>query len=286
MKIVCDKNITLASNLFSNLGDICFVDGRSLSREQLSDADILLVRSVTSVNKELLKGTSVRFVGSATSGFDHVDLDCLHENGIEFSSAPGCNAIAVAEYVISSLYALSQENAQPLSGKTIGIVGVGNIGSCLADKLKALNVNVLLCDPLKHEQGLLKEHIGLDELLAKSDVVTLHVPLIKTGNHKTLHLIDQTRLKALKPGLILINACRGEVIDNRALLKVMEQGADLDLVLDVWENEPDILTPLLDHVRYASVHIAGHTLEGKARGTQMLYQALCELKNVKGVKIK
>jgi len=285
MKILADQNMPLVEQYFADFGEVERFDGRKLTPEQLIDVDVLLTRSVTKVDTALLAcANKLSFVGTATIGVDHIDTNLLSDKNIAFSSAPGCNAIAVAEYVISSLYALSQENAQPLSGKTIGIVGVGNIGSCLADKLKALNVNVLLCDPIKHEQGLLKEHIGLNELLAKSDVVTLHVPLIKTGKHKTLHLIDQTRLKALKPGLILINACRGEVIDNRALLKVMEQGADLDLVLDVWENEPDILTPLLDHVRYASVHIAGHTLEGKARGTQMLYQALCELKNVKGVK--
>jgi len=285
MKILADQNMPLVEQYFADFGEVERFDGRTLKPEQLIDVDVLLTRSVTKVDATLLTyANKLSFVGTATIGVDHIDSHLLSDKNIAFSSAPGCNAIAVAEYVISSLFALSQENAQPLSGKTIGIVGVGNIGSCLADKLKALNVNVLLCDPIKHEQGLLKEHVELDELLAKSDVVTLHVPLIKSGKHKTLHLIDKTRLKALKPGLILINACRGEVIDNRALLTVMEQGADLDLVLDVWENEPDILTPLLDHVRYASVHIAGHTLEGKARGTQMLYQALCELKNVKGVK--
>jgi erythronate-4-phosphate dehydrogenase len=143
---------------------------------------------------------------------------------------------------------------------------------------------VLLCDPLKYAQGLLNEHVALDELLARSDIVTFHVPLVTSGQHKTHHLMNKKRLQALKPGLTLINASRGDVIDNQALFEVMESGADLDLVLDVWENEPNILTDLLEHVRYASAHIAGHTLEGKARGTQMLYQKLCEVKGIEASK--
>jgi len=285
MKILADQNMPLVEQFFKDMGGVERFDGRQLTPEQLIDVDVLLTRSVTQVNSELLaQANKLSFVGTATIGVDHIDTDLLNAKNIDFTSAPGCNAIAVAEYVISSLFALSQENASPLSGKTIGIVGVGNIGSCLAQKLKALNVNLLLCDPIKHEQGLLTEHVELDELLAQSDIVTFHVPLVKTGKHKTLHMLDKTRLTKLKSGLTLINASRGDVIDNQALLEVMEAGAELDLVLDVWENEPNILTELLEHVRYASVHIAGHTLEGKARGTQMLYQRLCELKGMEANK--
>ncbi|GAA81211.1 4-phosphoerythronate dehydrogenase [Pseudoalteromonas sp. BSi20495] len=281
MKILADQNMPLVEQYFADFGEVERFDGRKLTPEQLIDVDVLLTRSVTNVNYELLsQANKLSFVGTATIGIDHIDTQLLHDRDIAFTSAPGCNAVAVAEYVISSLFALSQENARPLCGQTIGIVGMGNIGTCLAEKLKALDVDVLLCDPIKHEQGLLQDHIALDELLARSDVVTFHVPLVKSGEHKTLHMMGKERLKALKPGLTLINASRGDVIDNQALLEVMEAGADLDLVLDVWEKEPNILTELLEHVRYASVHIAGHTLEGKARGTQMLYQKLCELKSV------
>lgn len=285
MKILADQNMPLVEQYFADFGEVTRFDGRNLSPQELVDVDVLLTRSVTKVNSSLLaQANKLSFVGTATIGVDHIDTQLLENKGIAFTSAPGCNAIAVAEYVISSLFALSQENAKPLRGQTIGIVGVGNIGSCLAKKLKALNVDVLLCDPIKHEQGLLAEHVALDELLERVDAVSFHVPLIKSGEHKTLHLMDEKRLSALKPGLTVINASRGEVINNQALLTLMEQGADLDLVLDVWENEPNILTSLLDHVRYASVHIAGHTLEGKARGTQMLYHALCNLKEVTGEK--
>ena len=285
MKILADQNMPLVEQYFSDFGEVERFDGRNLKPDQLIDVEVLLTRSVTNVTSELLaKANKLSFVGTATIGIDHIDTDLLQDKNIAFTSAPGCNAVAVAEYVISSLFALSQENARPLTGQTIGIVGVGSIGSCLAKKLKALNVKLLLCDPLKHAQGLLNEHVELDELLAQSDIVTLHVPLVKKGPHKTLHMMDKVRLNALKPGTTIINASRGDVIDNSALLDLMEAGADLDLVLDVWENEPNILTDLLAHVRYASVHIAGHTLEGKARGTQMLYQKLCELKGVEASK--
>lgn len=285
MKILADQNMPLVEQYFSDFGEVERFDGRKLKPDQLIDVEVLLTRSVTNVTSELLaKANKLSFVGTATIGIDHIDTDLLQDKNIAFTSAPGCNAVAVAEYVISSLFALSQENARPLTGQTIGIVGVGSIGSCLAKKLKALNVKLLLCDPLKHAQGLLNEHVELDELLAQSDVVTFHVPLVKKGPYKTLHMIDKVRLNALKPGTTIINASRGDVIDNSALLDLMEAGADLDLVLDVWENEPNILTDLLAHVRYASVHIAGHTLEGKARGTQMLYQKLCELKGVEASK--
>ena len=281
MKILADQNMPLVEQYFAELGSVERFDGRSLKSEQLIDVDVLLTRSVTQVNEALLSDANkLKFVGTATIGVDHIDTDLLNQRDITFTSAPGCNAIAVAEYVLSSIFALMQENACTLEGKTIGIVGVGSIGSCLREKLSALNVTVLLCDPPKHDAGLLDEHCDLDTLLTQSDIVTFHVPLVKAGVHSTLHLMNKARLKTLKSGVILINASRGDVIDNHALLEVMQNGANLDLVLDVWENEPTILTELLEYVRFASVHIAGHTLEGKARGTQMLYQALCNLEGL------
>ncbi|MBQ4831869.1 4-phosphoerythronate dehydrogenase [Pseudoalteromonas sp. MMG010] len=285
MKILADQNMPLVEQFFSDFGDVERFDGRSLQPEQLVDVDVLLTRSVTQVNKALLaQANKLKMVGTATIGVDHIDTPLLKQRGIAFTSAPGCNAVAVAEYVISSIFALCQENAVALKGKTIGIVGVGSIGSCLRKKLSVLDVNVLLCDPPKHEQGLLDEHTELDTLLKHSDIVTFHVPLVKTGHYKTQHLMDKARLNTLKKDCILINASRGDVIDNHALLEVMQQGHSLDLVLDVWENEPNILIPLLEYTRFASVHIAGHTLEGKARGTQMLYQKWCELENISAVK--
>ncbi|WP_462164142.1 4-phosphoerythronate dehydrogenase [Pseudoalteromonas xiamenensis] len=278
MKILADQNMPLVEEYFSDIGDVVRFDGRNLSPEAVQDADVLLVRSVTPVNAELLKqAVKLKFVGTATIGIDHVDTELLSQRQIAFSSAPGCNAIAVAEYVISTLFAFSQELNEPLSGKKIGIIGLGNIGECLRHKLAALDVELLLCDPVRHEQGSLDEHIDIDTLLTEADIITCHVPLVKTGVHATKHLLSEKRLAKLKPGTIVVNASRGDVIDNQALLNLMQRGLGLELALDVWENEPNIALDLLPFVRFASVHIAGHTLEGKARGTEMLYQALSRL---------
>ncbi|RZQ52931.1 erythronate-4-phosphate dehydrogenase [Pseudoalteromonas phenolica] len=278
MKILADQNMPLVEEYFADLGSVTRFDGRNAKPEQIEDVDILLTRSVTKVNAELLQyAKKLKFVGTATIGIDHIDTELLDDKEIAFSSAPGCNAIAVAEYVISALYAYAQETSTSLQGKTLGIVGVGNIGQCLREKLQGSGINLLLCDPIKFENGELEEHVELDDLLAQSDIVSFHVPLVKTGKHKTLHLIDSTRIAKLKDNMLVINACRGDVIDNQALLEALQDGKQLELVLDVWENEPNILTGLLPFVRYSSVHIAGHTLEGKARGTQMLYQKVCEL---------
>ena len=281
MKILADQNMPLVEEYFADLGGVTRFDGRNARPEQIEDVDILLTRSVTKVNAELLQyAKKLKFVGTATIGTDHIDTELLDSKEIAFSSAPGCNAIAVAEYVISTLYAYAQETSTSLKGKTLGIVGVGNIGQCLREKLQGSGINLLLCDPIKFENGELEEHIELDDLLAHSDIVSFHVPLVKTGKHKTQHLIDSARIAKLKENMLVINACRGEVIDNQALLEALQAGKQLELVLDVWENEPNILTELLPFVRYSSVHIAGHTLEGKARGTQMLYQKVCELLNI------
>ena len=281
MKILADQNMPLVEEYFADLGSVTRFDGRNAKPEQIEDVDILLTRSVTKVNAELLQyAKKLKFVGTATIGIDHIDTELLNNKDIAFSSAPGCNAIAVAEYVISALYAYAQETSTSLQGKTLGIVGVGNIGQCLREKLQGSGINLLLCDPIKFENGELEEHIELDDLLTQSDIVSFHVPLVKTGKHKTLHLIDSARIAKLKDNMLVINACRGEVIDNQALLQALQAGKQLELVLDVWENEPNILTELLHFVRYSSVHIAGHTLEGKARGTQMLYQKVCELLDI------
>ncbi|MBD1584325.1 4-phosphoerythronate dehydrogenase [Pseudoalteromonas sp. S16_S37] len=278
MKILADQNMPLVEEFFSDLGEVRRFDGRNLQASSLHDVDVLLIRSVTKVNTDLLEhAKQLKFVGTATIGIDHVDTQLLAQRDIAFSNAPGCNAIAVAEYVISALYAYAQETDTCLQGKTLGIVGVGNIGNCLKEKLALTGVNILLCDPLRYEQGDLPEHVDIETVLSTADILSFHVPLVKQGEHQTYHLLDESRLKKLKDNTLIINASRGDVIDNQALLSVLQNGQRLELVLDVWENEPNILTELLPYTRFASVHIAGHSLEGKARGTQMLYDGLCEL---------
>ncbi|MCE9686842.1 4-phosphoerythronate dehydrogenase [Shewanella sp. AS16] len=281
MLILVDENMPYVEPLFADLGEIVAVNGRSLTPEQVKDADILLVRSVTRVDAALLaQNRRLKFVGSATIGTDHIDLDYLASRAIPFANAPGCNAIAVGEFAFIAMLELAQRFGETLKHKTVGIVGAGNTGTAVANCLKAYGVRVLLCDPLLAQSGDEREFMGLDELLSEADVISLHVPIIKTGEHKTHYLFDEARLKRLKPGAWLLNCCRGEVIDNRALIRVKQQRQDLKLVLDVWEGEPHPMAELVPLVEFATPHIAGYSLEGKARGTFMLYQRLCQQLNL------
>lgn len=273
MKILVDENMPYARELFSRTGTVVAVPGRPVPQAELDDADGLMVRSVTKVNAELLSGKAVKFVGTATAGTDHIDEAFLQEQGIAFSAAPGCNAIAVVEYVFSSLLLLAERDGFLLKDRTVGIVGVGNVGGRLQARLEALGIKTLLCDPPRADRGDDGEFLPLSTLVADADILTFHTPLYKQGDYKTLHLADEALLKALKPGTILINACRGPVVDNAALLKVLEQRDDLSVILDVWEPEPELSLPLLAKVDIATAHIAGYTLEGKARGTTQVFEA-------------
>lgn len=273
MKILVDENMPYARELFSRLGDVKAVPGRPIPLAELDDADALMVRSVTKVNETLLSGKSVKFVGTATAGTDHVDDAWLAQAGIGFSAAPGCNAIAVVEYVFSSLLMLGERDGFALKDRTVGIVGVGNVGGRLQKRLEALGIRTLLCDPPRADRGDEGDFRALDELVEQADVITFHTPLFKDGPYKSLHLADEAFIRRLKPGTILINACRGPVVDNAALLKCLEEGQDLSVVLDVWEPEPDLNVTLLNHVDVATAHIAGYTLEGKARGTTQVFEA-------------
>ncbi|GIU53553.1 4-phosphoerythronate dehydrogenase [Shewanella sp. KT0246] len=285
MKIVADENMPYVEALFGELGEITLVNGRQLRPEQLVDVDVLLVRSVTKVNKQLLaKANKLKFVGSATIGTDHIDLDYLQVSNIPFSNAPGCNATAVGEFAFIAMLELAKRFKQPLKGKVVGIVGAGNTGSALEHCLKAYGMKVLLCDPVLAKQGdkvnASREFVPLDTIIDQADIISLHVPITRTGEDKTWYLFDEAKLNQLKPNTWLLNCCRGEVIDNRALIKVKQQRSDLKLVLDVWEGEPNPMPELVPLVEFATPHIAGYSLEGKARGTHMLFQKLCAILNL------
>jgi len=273
VKILVDENMPYARELFARLGDVKAVPGRPIPVAELDDADALMVRSVTKVNGKLLDGKGVRFVGTATAGTDHVDQDYLHQAGIAFSAAPGCNAIAVVEYVFSALLMLAERDGFDLTDRTVGIVGVGNVGGRLQKRLEALGVRTLLCDPPRADNGEPGDFQPLDKLVDEADILTFHTPLFKDGPYKTWHLADEALISRLKPGAILINACRGAVVDNAALLKCLDAGQKLSTVLDVWEPEPDLNVALLDKVDIGTAHIAGYTLEGKARGTTQVFEA-------------
>lgn len=276
MKIVVDENMPYARELFSRVGDVVAVPGRPLPVEALTQAQALMVRSVTPVNAALLAGTGVNFVGSATAGTDHVDETWLREQGVRFSAAPGCNAIAVVEYVFSALLLLAERDGFQLRDKTVGIVGVGNVGRRLQARLNAWGVKTLLCDPPRERNGDVGPFLPLEALLREADILTLHTPLTKDGTDNTFHLIDDAVLAAWPAGRILINACRGPVVDNAALLRTLQQGKDLRVVLDVWEPEPGLPLDLLARADVGTAHIAGYTLEGKARGTTQVFEALCQ----------
>ena len=274
MKILADENMPYVEQLFGDLGTIEAVNGRTLTPQQVKDADVLLVRSVTKVNQALLSlNTNLKFVGSATIGTDHIDQSYLASQAIPFTNAPGCNATAVGEFAFIAMLELAQRFDSNLKGKVVGIVGAGNTGSAVAKCLEAYGVEVLLNDPLIEADDP-RTFVSLEELTKRADVISLHVPLTKDGEHKTWYLFDEQRLQNLKPDTWLLNCCRGEVIDNRALINVKLLRPDIKLVLDVWEGEPSPMLELVPFVELATPHIAGYSLEGKARGTYMLYQKL------------
>ncbi|EGT4253411.1 4-phosphoerythronate dehydrogenase PdxB [Citrobacter amalonaticus] len=273
MKILVDENMPYARELFSRLGEVKAVPGRPIPVAELDDADALMVRSVTKVNASLLEGKAIKFVGTATAGTDHVDDAWLKQAGIRFSAAPGCNAIAVVEYVFSALLMLAERDGFALRDRTVGIVGVGNVGGRLQARLEALGIRTLLCDPPRADRGEEGDFRSLDALVQEADILTFHTPLFKEGPYKTLHLADDALISRLKPGSILINACRGAVVDNAALLARLNAGQDLSVVLDVWEGEPDLNVDLLNTIDIGTAHIAGYTLEGKARGTTQVFEA-------------
>ncbi len=274
MRIVADENIPLLDAFFAGFGDIRRYPGRTLDRAAVADADVLLVRSVTKVNRELLEGTPVRFVGTCTIGTDHLDLDYFKEAGIQWSSAPGCNARGVVDYVLGSLLTLAEIEGADLTQRTYGVVGAGQVGGRLIKVLRGLGWNVLVCDPPRQaEEG--GDYVSLDELISRCDVISLHTPLIKTGDLRTWHLFDRARLQQLKQGTWLINAARGPVVDNSALRGVLLEREDLQAVLDVWEEEPLVDVGLAELCVISTPHIAGYSLDGRQRGTAQIYQALC-----------
>ncbi len=278
MKIVVDENIPLVTEFFGEMGDVVPLQGRNILAADVKDADILIVRSVTQVTPSLLHGSQVKFVGTCTIGVDHLDTAYLDQQNITWANAPGCNANSVVEYVYAALAALDIHWAK----STIGIIGCGNVGGLLYRRLKAQGVALHCYDPhLTLEQN--PDLTSLDEVLS-CDVVSMHTPLVTEGPHPTFHLLNAKELLQLKSGAVLLNAGRGSVINNQDLLSVLERRTDLRVVLDVWEPEPDIHIPLLNKVVIGTPHIAGYSYDGKLKGTEIIYQALCQFLNKSSTK--
>jgi erythronate-4-phosphate dehydrogenase len=275
MKIVADANIPFVRECFSSIGEVEAVGGREIKRDVVADAEILLVRSITPVFADLLTGSNVRFVATATIGFDHIDLDFLRRNYIGFASAPGSNANSAAEYVIVGLLEIGHKCNISLEGKSIGVIGVGNVGSRVAKKCEALGMKVLLNDPPLYRQTDDAKYLPIQELF-NCDFITLHTPLTFEGIDKTFHLADKNFFESLREGCVFVNASRGGVVDSDALKAAIKAGRLQAVVLDVWENEPRIDTELLKMVDIGTPHIAGYSLDGKITGMIMIYKSVCE----------
>lgn len=279
MLIVADENIPLLEAFFEGFGEIRRLAGRSIDRAAVQDADVLLVRSITRVDRALLEGSRVRFVGTCTIGTDHLDLGYFAEAGIHWSSAPGCNARGVVDYVLGSLLTLAELEGVDLARRTYGVVGAGEVGGRLVKVLRGLGWEVLVCDPPRQAQEG-GDYVSLDTIVQTCDVISLHTPLSKDGPLATWHLLDAERLARLKPGSWLVNASRGPVVHNAALRELLLERVDLQAVLDVWEGEPQVDLALAELCVLATPHIAGYSLDGRQRGTAQIYQAFCAWRGV------
>jgi erythronate-4-phosphate dehydrogenase len=269
VKIVADEQLPYLQEYFGKQSDVVVKPGRAITHAEVKEADILLVRSITHVNQHLLANTRVKFVGSMTAGADHLDIPWLEQAGIAWCTAAGFNAPPVADYVISTLAALQRKTLLLQQPRTAAVIGVGHVGKLVAAQLALLNFTVILCDPLRAAQEPDFNSVSLTDI-ADVDLISLHVPLTKTGEHPTYHCINADFLRRQKPGCVIINASRGAVIDSAALL---QHGSTLHWCLDVWEREPHIDKEILAQCIFATPHIAGYSLQSKIRGMEMLYQA-------------
>ena len=269
MKIVIDNKIPFIKGALEPFAEVVYLAGKDTTPEVVKDADALITRTRTICNEALLKGSAVKAIATATIGFDHIDTAWCEANGIAWSNAPGCNSWSVKQYIGSVLAVLAQKHGLNLNELTLGVVGVGNVGSKVAEVGCAYGMKVLLNDPPRQRKEGPEGFVSLDELTAKSDIITVHVPLTKDGEDATWHIFDDKRLAGLRKDQILINSSRGPVVDNKALKATLKAGALKAAVLDVWEGEPDLDKELVDLLDISTPHIAGYSADGKANGTTM-----------------
>lgn len=274
MKIVVDDKIPYIKGVFEGKAEVEYIPGTLIDSRHLKDADALIVRTRTKCNRELLEGSKVRFIATATIGFDHIDTEYCRSAGIEWTNAPGCNAESVNQYMASALTHWAGEKNILLKEKTIGIVGVGNVGSKVARTAQILGMKVLLNDPPRARKEGPAEFVDLRNILAEADIISLHVPLNLEGLDKTWHMVNKCFLELWEnPGLI-INTCRGEVMDTHDIMTRIEKGKLEDYIIDCWEDEPDISLNLLEESFIGTPHIAGYSRDGKANGTAQCVQAV------------
>jgi len=274
MKLLIDDAIYAHHEIFSSFGEIIALASGDINKQTVKDCDVLIVRSRTKVNEELLKGSRIKFVGSTVVGLDHIDEDYLKQNNIVFSSAQGCNANSVAEYVISALVNLAVDYNFNLAEKTLGIIGVGNVGRRLDFMAKQLSMTTLLNDPPRQNRESGCDFVDLSEALS-ADIVSFHTPLTYVGAHPSHNLLAQHNFALIGEDTIIINAARGGIIDEAIWQKTQTKAN----IIDCWENEPNINTALQKSAYWATPHIAGHSVDAKFMGSYMIYQALCKFTN-------
>ncbi len=277
MKIVCDNKIPFLRGVLEPYAEVVYLPGKETTAEVVRDADALITRTRTICNEALLKDSSVKVIATATIGFDHIDTSWCERNGIIWRNAPGCNSWSVKQYISSVLVRLADRHDLSLEGMTLGVVGVGNVGSKVARVGRALGMKVLLNDPPRARKEGPEGYVSLEEIVAKSDIITLHVPLSREGEDATWHLFDSGRIASMRPSQILINSSRGPVVDNRALKLALKSRSILAGVLDVWEGEPDLDRELIDLLDITTPHIAGYSADGKANGTAASVRTVSEV---------
>lgn len=273
MKIAIDRDIPYAQEAFSTLGQVTLLEQNEICDRSLIPFDALIVRSTCRVDARLLANSHIRFVGSTTIGHDHIDHNYLAEKKISFSCAPGCNAEAVGEFVINAILQFLKINNLKIDNHRLGIIGFGHTGSALFRKAKALGLQTCLCDPLLQKGDKKTDFLTLNEIIKRANILSFHVPLTLNGDYPTYHLLNDEITKSLSLDTILINTSRGEVFDQRAIIK--HRSNFKGLILDVWENEPGISTEVLEKTNIATPHVAGYSKEGKAKATHIIYQQLC-----------
>lgn len=280
MKIVADNKIPFLKNVFEPFCDIEYVKGNEIKNNVIRDVDVLIVRTITRCDEKLLKGTKVKFIATATIGYDHIDVEYCKRNNIKWINAPGCNSNSVKQWVMAALLSFINDKGMKLKDRTLGVIGIGNVGSKVVQFAESVGLRVLLNDPPRMRKEGKCGFVSLDTLLNESNIISIHVPLNYDGRDKTYGLVDKDFFKKIVPGTVLINTSRGEVINEDDLLKAISSNKLSGVLLDVWRNEPDISGTLMESADIATSHIAGYSADGKANGTTMVVQAVSSFLNL------
>lgn len=282
MKIVIDDKIPYIREVIAQItDDAVYKKGADICSDDVKDADAMIVRTRTKCNKELLEGSSIKFIATATIGFDHIDTEYLKKVGITWMNCPGCNSGSVAQYLRSTLLLLKYEKGEDLSKMTLGIVGCGHVGQKVKAVAEELGMKVLVNDPPREDAGEEGEFVSIDEIKKSCDVITFHTPMVKEGKYKTVHIADHNFFDSLEKQPYIINTSRGGVVDNSELLGALRNNKIKDAIIDTWENEPEINLELLEKVFIGTPHIAGYSADGKVNADNMVIDGLCKFFNIK-----